>query len=154
MNTSHGPDVNDPLTALMRGFSFMASALQPPAGAAGMSPPMLGPSPVHTVLMQAQTAAGAAVMRGLQRGAQSWVDYGKALSLRPAGEAATDEAQQLASSVDEARAHLRRLTEIAADEARLLETQLRGLDEQLRTIMQDPAPVEPPAHRRYARAKP
>ena len=154
MNTPHGPDLDDPLASLMRGFTFMSAALQPPAGAAGMPTPMPGPSPLHTALLQAQAAAGAAVMRGLQRGAQSWADYGKAMASQPAGAAAADEAQQHARHVDEARAHLRRLSEIAHDEARLLETQLRGLDEQLRATVADAAAAEAPARRRYARAKP
>ncbi len=159
MNTPQSPDLDDPLASLMRGFYFIASALQPQAGAAGLplsmpqSMPLPGPSPVNTVLLQAQAAAGAAVMRGMQRGAQSWADYGRALAPRPAGVAAFDDAQQLARHVDEARAHLRRLAEIAADEARLLETQLRGLDEQLCATVAGPAPADPPARRRYARAK-
>ena len=150
MNTPHGPDLDDPLASLMRGFSFMAAALQPQAGGAGMPLPMTmpGPSPVHTVLLQAQAAAGAAVMRGLQRGAQSWADYGKTTA---AGAADADETHRLARTVDEARAHLRRLAEIAADEARLLESQLRGLDEQLRAAYEETDPAAQP--RRRARAK-
>ena len=157
MNAPSGPDLDDPLASLMRGFAFMASALQPMAASPqdtaaavpGAGPGGSRPMPtVPAVLMQAQAAATAAVMRGLQRGAQSWADYGKASA---GGGADIDVAQQHLRSVDEARAHLRRLAEIAADEARLLETQLRGLDEQLRATVEAPSPGAP--RRRYARAK-
>ena len=152
MNAPHGPKLDDPLASLMQGFAFMASALQPMAaasqGAAPAAPGTPGIPTVPAVLMQAQAAATAAVMRGLQRGAQSWAEYGQASA---AGGADIDAAQQHLRSVDEARAHLRRLAEIAADEARLLETQLRGLDEQLRAAVEEPAPEAP--RRRYARAK-
>ena len=146
MNTQQSPGLDDPFSALMRGFSLMASTFQPQASAFANA----AAAPVNTVLQQAQAAASAAVMRGLQRGAQSWVDYGQAAAAAPAGMGA---AHALSFSVDQARAHLRRLTEIAADEARLLETQLRGLDEQLRAAVTDPDPPDAGAPTRRANAK-
>ena len=146
MNTQQSPGLDDPIAALMRGFSLMTTAFQSQAGA------FAGPAttPVNAVLLQAQAVASATVLRGLQRGAQSWADYGQASAAAPAG---MDAAHALSHSVDLARAHLRRLTEIAADEARLLETQLRGLDEQLRAAVTESDPPDAGGPVRRAGAK-
>lgn len=160
------PQLNDPLSSLMQGMSLLAAGL----GGGGAAANLLGQAPgaaqgptarVQTVLLQAQAAASAALLRGMQRGAQSWAEYAKAVN--PAATAGVagataaerqpggpDDMHALALSVDEARAQLRRLTEIAADEARLLEQQLRGLDEALRAVLEVPAAEHP---RRRARGK-
>ena len=126
----------------MRAWSAIATGLP---GAANP-----GLTPLDALLVQAHWVSSAALARSGQRGSQSWLDYAKAVATQP----------ELPYRVDAARAHLRRLAEIAADEARQAEQQLRGLDEQLRALVPplepvattgEGAPTEPV---RYARAKP
>lgn len=132
----------DPFSDALRAWSAIATGLP---GAANP-----GLTPLDALLAQAHWLSAAALARSGQRGSQSWLDYGKAVATQP----------ELAQRVDAARAHLRRLAEIAADEARQTELQLRGLDEQLRALVvpvpvaataADAAPADPV---RYARAKP
>ena len=129
----------DPFSDAMRAWSAIATGLP---GAANP-----GLTPLDALLMQAHWVSSAALARSGQRGSQSWLDYGKVVATQP----------ELPRRVDAARAHLRRLAEIAADEARQAEAQLRGLDEQLRALV-EPAPttgeVAPAEPVRYARAKP
>ena len=129
----------DPFADAMRAWSAIATGLP---GAANP-----GLTPLDALLVQAHWVSSAALARSGQRGSQSWLDYAKAVATQP----------ELPHRVDAARAHLRRLAEIAADEARQTEAQLRGLDEQLRGLV-EPAPttgeVAPAEPVRYARAKP
>ncbi len=175
----------DPLAALavwlqhgLGGLQQAFDTARPLPGAAadpGAVPPPWGPgtpaaAPLQTALLQAQAAATAALLRGLQRGAQSWADYGQATAAAaaPAAAPAVPPAASsqphadacaahttLSLQVDAARAHVRRLAEIAADEARLLAVQLHALDEQLRALLSEPVPPDASAAppRRYARAK-
>lgn len=127
----------DPIADTLRVWSTLASAW--PGASAG---PAGAPTPLDALLMQAQWLGSASLLRSGQRAAQSWLQFTQAA---PAD-------APLAQRVDEARAHLRRLSEIAADEARTIEQQLRGLDEQARGLV---APAEPePAPVRRAQAKP
>lgn len=114
---------NDPFTDALGAFSTLAGGLARAPG--------LGTSPLDALMMQAHLASSATLLRSGQRAAQSWLDYSK----EAAGAA-------LPVQVDAARAHLRRLAEIAADEARQIEQQLRGLDERARELV---APAEPEA---------
>ena len=127
----------DPFSDALRAWSAIATALP------GSANP--GLTPLDALLAQAHWLSSAALARSAQRGSQSWLDYGKAVATQP----------ELPHRIDAARAHLRRLAEIAADEARQTETQLGGLDEQLRALIEpaaaDAAPADPV---RYARAKP
>lgn len=92
--------------------------------------------------MQAHWASSAALTRSGQRGAQSWLEYTQAVATQP----------ELAHRVDAARAHLRRLAEIAADEARQAQAQLLVLDAQASALVQ---PLQPsPEPQRRAQAKP
>ncbi len=142
----------DPFSDALRAWSAITTAL-PGAAPSGLTP-------LDALLAQAHWHSSAALARSGQRGSQSWLDYGKAVATQP----------ELTYRVDAARAHLRRLAEIAADEARQAEQQLRGLDAQLRGLIEpspstsaesaEPAgPAEPgqtpPAEpQRYARVKP
>lgn len=105
------------------------------------------------VLLQAHLAATGSLARAGQRGSESWLNYGREA-------AAKDDA---GIRLDAARAHLRRLAEIAAEEAQLLARQLQALDEQLcRAAEAAAAPAAAPAAAaggeddpvRRARAKP
>jgi hypothetical protein len=115
---------NDPLGGLFQSFSAMAGSLPGMAGGSG-------PAPLVALLVQAHVASSASLLRAGQRGSESWLQY-----LKEAGAEAPLEAR-----VDAARGHLRRLAEIAADEARQVAHQLQGLDEQLRDLVADP-PVD------------
>lgn len=102
------------------------------------------PAPLTNLLMQAHLASSSALMRAGQRGSDSWMDY-----LKSTGTDAT-----LEQRVDAARAHLRRLAEISADESRQVQQALLALDEQVRALV---PPVPQPDGTdpvRYARAKP
>ncbi|MFN0186919.1 MAG: hypothetical protein ACKVQR_24155, partial [Aquabacterium sp.] len=101
----------DPLADALRTLSSMATGL--PGAAA------LAPSPLDPVLTQAHMIGSMSLMRSGQRASQSWLDYTRA--------AAT--AADLPARVDAARAHLRRLAEISADEARQVTSQMLALDE-------------------------
>lgn len=124
----------DPFADAMRAWSSMATGL-----ARGQS---VVPSPLDPLLIQAHVASSAALLRSGQRAAQSWLEYTMAAA------AATD----LSLRVDAARAHLRRLAEIAADEARLVEQQMRALDERARGLVTPVGSEEAPVRR--AKAKP
>ncbi len=158
MNPPEGSPTNDPLVDMMRSWVAMASAvmprpetLAPLAAAAGLSP---GLSPGvsqggGSVLAQAHLVAAGASMRAWTRSAQSLAQYQQDSSA--AGAAG---AEQAGRQTDAARAHLRRLGEIAIEEAHALDTQLQGLGEQLRAAMEDPAVTADLRQHRYARAKP
>ncbi|GEM_PF-5967921 len=151
MSPHQGPLPNDPLGDLMRSWAGMAmpspEALAPFAAAAGAAPGA-GHS-AGNVLAQAHWLASGVSMRVWTRAAQSLVQYQQesGAAERPADAAGP------ARQHDAARAHLRRLGEIALEEARSLDAQLQGLSEQLRASMEDPAAPKP-HRRRYARAKP
>ena len=104
--------------------------------------------PVNTVLAQAGWISATTMSRVWARGAQSLAEYQQACA---AG-------TPLEVQVDHARAHLRRLGEIALEEARSLDGQMQGLGEQLRGAVPDAVPdpprptADPPVRR--ARAKP
>ena len=150
-------DFEDPLTAMMRAWSSMVAAVPPTGTAADKwlgSAQTLSRGPgaqINTVLMQAQAAASGAMMRGWQRGARSWAEYCRSAGAGTPALASAVGAEALARNVDDARAHVRRLAEIAADEARLLAAQLSSIDEQLRAVVPDADPAD--AARRFARAK-
>ena len=110
----------DPLQDALSAWANLAGGM-----ARGPTP---GSSPLDALLMQAHVASSGALLRSGQRATQSWLTYTQ--------EAAAS--SELSMRVDAARAHLRRLAEISADEARLIEQQLRSLDEQLRALV---APV-------------
>lgn len=154
MTSPNEPNFDDPLTSMMRGWTALAGALGWPGTGAeawlgGARALAASAAPVNGVLLQAQGAASAAMLRGAQRGAESWATY---LTATQALDSATEGAAPW-RRVDEARAHLRRLAEIAHDEARVLESQLRALDEQLRQATAPPASATDGPPRRYARAK-
>lgn len=126
----------DPFSEAMSAWSTLATAL--PGAAAGGG----APTALDTVLMQAHWVSSASLLRAGQRAAQSWLQY-------------TQEAPTGASAerrVDAARAHLRRLAEIAADEARAVEQQLRGLDEQARATVAPAAAEAQPVRRAHGKA--
>ena len=127
-------DSPNPFADAMRSWFITAAGLPPGQSAA--------PSPLDPLLIEAHLAGSAALLRSGQRAARSWLEYTLAAS-------ATAE---LAARVDAARAHLRRLGEIAADEARAVEQQMRAFDERARALVApaetDAAPV------RRAQAKP
>jgi len=154
MNPHEGPLPNDPLGDMMRTWAGMASAAMPRpearapfAAAAGAAPGAAHPA--SNVLAQAHWLATGVSMRVWTRAAQSLVRYQQESGTADAPAAAEGPARQ----ADAARAHLRRLGEIALEEARSLDAQLQSLGEQLRASMEDPAAAKPP-QRRYARAKP
>ncbi len=104
--------------------------------------------------MQAHFVAAAALMRVWNRSAQSLAQVrpvGPGAQTATAAQAA-DEGQALARLVDDARAHLRRMSEITLDESRRFEIQMQALGEELRTVVVDP--IDSAAPRRYARTKP
>lgn len=127
-------DTTDPVSAALRALSTMSAAA-----------PGIGGSDVaalNMLLMQAHWVASAALGRSAQRGAQSWLDYGKEAAAPADG----------AVRVDAARAHLRRLAEIAADEAHEAARQLQAIDEQVRALIAPADDGAPPVRR--AQAKP
>jgi hypothetical protein len=142
----------DPLADAMRSWSALLASAWPGSGlgnATGGAAP--APTALEALLMQAQWLGSAALLRSGQRAAQSWLQYTQAA---PA-DAALD------VRVDAARAHLRRLAEIAADEARGVGQQLLALDEQACGLIDPsrraPAPAAgsgEPAPVRRAHAKP
>ncbi len=115
----------DPFADALRAWSSLAAGF--PGAKTGV------PSPLDGVVMQAHLASSGALLRSGQRATQSWWDYNR--------EAAA--AADLAGRVEAARAHLRRLAEIAADEAKQLEQHMRAFDEQVRNLVAatDPVPV-------------
>lgn len=116
----------DPFSDAMRAWSTLTSALPGATGAPA--------SPIDAVLMQAHWVSSASLLRAGQRAAQSWL---QCTQEAPAGAGAEQR-------VEAARAHLRRLAEIAADEARTVEQQLLGLGEQARaTVAPAPEPAPP-----------
>ena len=129
----------DLLSDALRAWSALASALP------GASSTAAAPAPLDALLMQAHWASSAALTRSGQRGAQSWLDYTQAVAAQP----------ELAQRVDAARAHLRRLAEIAADEARQTQAQMLAFDAQASALVQPLQPLQPsPEPQRRARAKP
>lgn len=126
----------DPFADAMRAFAALGAALPGAAGAAAGAPTQL-----DTLLMQAHWVGSAALLRAGQRASQSWLQFTQEA---PAGASAEQR-------VDAARAHLRRLAEIAADEARAAEQQLRGIDEQARATVAPPPDEAPPKRRAGAK---
>jgi|OpeIllAssembly_1097287.scaffolds.fasta_scaffold377095_1 hypothetical protein len=127
-------DSPNPFADAMRTWFITAAGLPP-----GQS---VAPSPLDPLLIEAHLGASAALLRSGQRAARSWLEYSLAAS-------ATAE---LAARVDAARAHLRRLAEIAADEAHLVEQQMRVLDERVRGLAAPAGSEDAPVRR--AQAKP
>ena len=130
----------DPFSEALRAWSALATAL--PGTGAGTP----APSPLDALLMQAHWASSASLTRSGQRGAQSWLDYAQAAAAQP----------ELAQQVDAARAHLRRLAEIAADEARQTQAQMLAFDAQACALLEplQPNPEPSPEPQRRAKAKP
>ncbi len=157
MNPPQGTLPNDPLSELWRTWSALAAAAmpQPDRVAPLAQAPGSTPGPVNAVLARANVAGAAVLLKVWTRSAQSLADYQRETQ-RLNGESAPSAAaaaSSLAAQVDHARAHLRRLSDIAFEESRALDDQLLALGEQLRALLEDPAPSAP-APRRYARAKP
>jgi hypothetical protein len=162
MNGQDNNTAGDPFAEILRAWGAMASAVLSPgstpesllgsAGARGSGPR----AQLAAILAKAQLVSSAALWRSWERAAQSWADYGRATfdaaNVGAALPAAPLEGEALASAVDEARTHLRRVAEIALDEARLLEAHLSVLDEELRATLGEPEGE--PAPRRNVRAKP
>ncbi|NRF66881.1 hypothetical protein HLB44_07790 [Aquincola sp. S2] len=153
MSFPPNPSPNDPLGELMRAWSGMAAAAMPGADALGAmagAPGAAAPAgnPAVGALAQAHWLASGVWLRLGSRAAQSLAQYQHecGAATHPGG------ADAPARQADAARAHLRRLGEMALDEARALDAQLQGLAEELRASMDDPAAG--PAPRRHARAKP
>lgn len=117
----------DPFAALLKAWPGVVSA------GAG--------TPLEALLVQAHVASSASLVRAGQRGGESWLQYARTPADAP-----------LAERVDAARGHLRRLAEIAADEARQVAQQLAALDEQARALVDGGATSDAPV--RHARAKP
>jgi hypothetical protein len=160
MNQQAGAFANDPYGELWRAWAAMASGALPRGDA---TDPFLGSRDVRgpgadgglmAVLTQAHFASAAAFMRCWNRSAQSWAEYRQAAAgaVAPSAPPSGSDGEALGRLVDEARAHVRRLGEIALDEARLLDVQMQVLSEQLRAVVEDPASSGAP--RRRARTKP
>lgn len=149
---------NDPYGELFRAWASIAMEALAQGRAAGLSPARREdrgtgtPRQLIELVAQAHLASSSAFMRCWNRALQSWTEYGRAAagaaSAFPEG---LDDAA-LAKLVDEARAHVRRLGEIALDEARLFNAQMEALGEHLRACAEDPPAQGSP--RRRARAKP
>ena len=140
MKTQEDSAPNDPLGDMMRNWAAAA-------GGAGL--PGAG-QPCGQAITQAHLVAAGTSMRVLARSAQSLALYQQESGA--AGGAA--ETGQVARQSDAARAHLRRLGEIALEEAHSLAATLQGLAEQLRASMETPTTGTDLPPRRYARAKP
>ena len=144
MKTQEHSLPNDPLGDMMRSWAAAA-------GGAGL--PGAGNSCGQAItqsMTQAHGVAAGASMRVWTRGAQSLAQYQQE-SVAAGG---PPDADQVARQADAARAHLRRLGEIALEEAQSLAATLQGLAEQLRASMATPATRTDLPPRRYARAKP
>ena len=148
MKTQEDSLQNDPLGELMRTWAAAAGG----AGLPGAGHPR-GQAITQAItqsITQAHAVAAGASMRVWTRGAQSLAQYQQ--DSGAVGGAA--DADQVARQADAARAHLRRLGEIALEEAHTLDAILQGLAEQLRSSMETPATGADLPPRRYARAKP
>ena len=152
MNPPQESVPTDPLGDMLRSWASMACAAvpQPQAPGAGAAGPGSSSASGNT-LAQAHLVAVAASWRVWTRSAQSLSAYQQECS---AASAAAAPDALTARHADAARAHLRRLGEIAREEALALEAQLQGLGEQLRAQVADPADPAQPQPRRYTRAKP
>ena len=144
MKTQEDSLPNDPLGDWMRSWAAAAGG----AGLPGAGHPR--GQVITQSITQAHAVAASASMRVCTRGAQSLAQYQQ--DSGAVGGAA--DADQVARQADAARAHLRRLGEIALEEAHALTTTLQGLAEQLHASMETPATGADLPPRRYARAKP
>ena len=144
MKTQEDSLQNDPLGDMMRSWAAAAGG----AGLPGAGNP--GGQAIAQAITQAHVVAAGTSMRVWTRGAQSLAQYQQD-SAAAGGPA---DADQVARQADAARAHLRRLGEIALEEAHSLDATLQGLAEQLRASMETPATGTDLPPRRYARAKP
>lgn len=143
MKTQEDSLQNDPLSDMMRSWAAAVGGVGlPGAGNAGGQV-------ITQSVTQAHGVAAATSMRVWTRGAQSLAQYQQESAA--AGGAA--DADQLARQADAARAHLRRLGEIALEEAHSLAATLQNMAEQLRASMETPATGADLPPRRYARAK-
>ena len=143
MKTQEDSLPNDPLGDMMRSWAAAAAG----AGLPGAGNPCGQAIPQS--MTQAHVVSAGASMRVWTRGAQSLAQCQQE-SAAAGGPADTD---QVARQADAARAHLRRLGEIALEEAHALAATLQALSEQLRASMETPTETALPP-RRYARAKP
>lgn len=144
MKTQEHSLPNDPLGELMRTWAAAAGG----AGLPGAGHPR-GQAIIQSITQAHAVAAGAS-MRVWARGAQSLAQYQQDSGVVDG----VADADQVARQADAARAHLRRLGEIALEEAHTLDAILQGLAEQLRASMETPATGADLPPRRYARAKP
>ena len=144
MKTQEDSLQNDPLSDMMRSWAAAAGG----AGLPGAGNPC--GQAITQSMTQAHLVAAATSMRVWTRGAQSLAQYQQ--DSGAVGGAA--DADQVARQADAARAHLRRLGEVALEEAHSLAATLQGLSEQLRASMETPATAADLPPRRYARAKP
>ena len=144
MKTQENALPNDPLSDLMRSWAAATGG----AGLPGAGNPQA--QFITQAMTQAHGVAAAASMRVWTRGAQSLAQCQQ----ESAAAGGPEDAHQVARQADAARAHLRRLGEIALEEAQSLAATLQGLAEQLRASMETPATGADLPPRRYARAKP
>ena len=155
----HAETWADPYGDLFRAWASVASEMlaisgpRAPAPARGDQRGAGSHRQVIELVAQAHLASSSAFLRCCDRAARSWGEYGQAAAASASPAALSDgvDVGALAKLVDEARAHVRRLGEIALDESRLLSAQMEALGERLRAMVDDPAPQRAP--RRYARAK-
>lgn len=105
----------------------------------------LGGNPLMNLMAQAHMATSAALLRSAQRGSESWVQFMKE------SQAESSEGARL----DAARAHLRRLGEISADEAKQVQSDLLALAERMRELTASTTPASSGVvQKRRAKAKP
>lgn len=140
MKTQEDSLPNDPLGDMLRSWAAAAGG----TGLPGAGQPY--GQAITQAITQAHLVAAGTSMRVLARSAQSLALYQQ--------ESGAADADQVARQADAARAHLRRLGEIALEEAHSLAATLQGLAEQLRASMETPATGTDLPPRRYARAKP
>ena len=154
MKPAPDPSAQDALGELWRSWSALAAAALPGAEALTTLPPAAAAAPIQAVLAQAQVAGAATLLKVWTRSAQSLAEYQREVQ-RGAGDGdrTPQAAANLAAQVDHARAHLRRLSEIALEEGDALDGQMQALDQQLRALIEEPVAAAPKP-RRYARAKP
>jgi hypothetical protein len=142
--TAPDPAAANPLADAMRAWQALLASWPGMGTAAGAATGAAPAAPLEALLMQAQWLCSGSLLRSGQRAAQSWLQYTQAA---PAD-------APLAVRVDAARAHLRRLSEIAIDEARSVNQQLMALDDQacqLATAAAAPAEAAPPVRRAQAK---
>lgn len=160
MNYQAGSDWGGLLEPWLRAFAALTSSRAPGDAAVHQQPEAHDLHGLGTgghllaVLAQANLALAAALMRFGGRSIQSWAEYQAATGgMRSLVSTSGMDREALATLVDQARAHLRRVGESAVEEARVLDLQMQAIAEQLRAIVEDQPSSSDTPHR-YARTKP